>query len=365
MRSCLHRLAPAGQHLVAVGLVADVPDQAVVRRVEHVMQRDRELDRAEVGREMAAGLAHRFDAGTARSSLARAGCSSRARRQLAADLAGSRIDSMQFVARLRVRSSELAQHDEIRRAARSRQRARAEAVPAPAARPARSSAASACASATPSALDVGRLVAVARPCRRSCPASPSAPRRRARRRPPGTRDRWTWRSGRRARAPRRPERSPQRAPSTAAARISAPVLWMCMNSSSGTVSLLPTASRSIAWPPAMPREPAAAASSLHHLELDRRVVGERVPAAAGKRGFAARRRPAAPSPRRTRRGRSACRAAARRRPCTADRRAPANRRGSARPPRPPRPRAPIGACDSSPAANASSGRTRLPPPSTA
>jgi hypothetical protein len=36
-----------GQHLVRIGLVTDVPDEAVVRRVEDVVQRDREFDRAE------------------------------------------------------------------------------------------------------------------------------------------------------------------------------------------------------------------------------------------------------------------------------------------------------------------------------
>ena len=70
----LHPVAPAGQHLVAVGLVADVPDDAVVRRVEHVVQRDRQLDRAEIGREVAAGLAHRFEQELAQ--LARASCGS-------------------------------------------------------------------------------------------------------------------------------------------------------------------------------------------------------------------------------------------------------------------------------------------------
>ena len=48
-------VAAAGKNLVRIGLVADVPDQAVVRRVEHVMQRDRQLDDAEAGAEMAAG----------------------------------------------------------------------------------------------------------------------------------------------------------------------------------------------------------------------------------------------------------------------------------------------------------------------
>ena len=56
----LHALAASGQHLVTVGLVPHVPHDAVMRRVENVMQRDRELDGAEIGREMAARLAHRF-----------------------------------------------------------------------------------------------------------------------------------------------------------------------------------------------------------------------------------------------------------------------------------------------------------------
>ena len=49
-------VAPAGQDLVRIGLVADVPDQPVVRRVEDVVERDRQLDDAEPGAEMAAGL---------------------------------------------------------------------------------------------------------------------------------------------------------------------------------------------------------------------------------------------------------------------------------------------------------------------
>ena len=61
MRRRFMRLAAPGQDLVRVGLVADVPHQPVVRRVEHVMQRDGQLHRAEIGRQMAAGLAHRVD----------------------------------------------------------------------------------------------------------------------------------------------------------------------------------------------------------------------------------------------------------------------------------------------------------------
>ena len=48
-------VAPAGDDLVRIGLVADVPDQPVARRVEHVVQRHRQLDHAQPGAEMAAG----------------------------------------------------------------------------------------------------------------------------------------------------------------------------------------------------------------------------------------------------------------------------------------------------------------------
>ena len=48
-------VAAAGEDLVRIGLVADVPDQLVVGRVEHVVERDRQLDHAEAGAEMAAG----------------------------------------------------------------------------------------------------------------------------------------------------------------------------------------------------------------------------------------------------------------------------------------------------------------------
>ena len=54
-------IAPAGQYLVRIGLVADIPDQAVVGRVEDVVQRDGQLDDAEAGAEMAAGDRHCFD----------------------------------------------------------------------------------------------------------------------------------------------------------------------------------------------------------------------------------------------------------------------------------------------------------------
>ena len=48
-------VAASGQDLVRIGLMADVPNQPVVRRIENIMQRDGELDHAEAGAEMAAG----------------------------------------------------------------------------------------------------------------------------------------------------------------------------------------------------------------------------------------------------------------------------------------------------------------------
>ena len=54
-------VAAAGQDLVRVGLVADVPEDLVARRVEQAVERDRELAGAEVRAEVAADLADRVD----------------------------------------------------------------------------------------------------------------------------------------------------------------------------------------------------------------------------------------------------------------------------------------------------------------
>ena len=54
-------IAAAGEHLVRIRLMADIPHQAVVRRVEDIMQGDREFDRAEPGGEVAAHLADGVD----------------------------------------------------------------------------------------------------------------------------------------------------------------------------------------------------------------------------------------------------------------------------------------------------------------
>ena len=48
-------VAPPGENLVRIGLMADVPDDAVARRVEQVVQRDGQLDDAEPRPEVAAG----------------------------------------------------------------------------------------------------------------------------------------------------------------------------------------------------------------------------------------------------------------------------------------------------------------------
>ena len=58
------RLQPIGaarEHLVRVGLVADVPEDLVARRVEQCVQHRGQLARAEVGAEVAADLADRVD----------------------------------------------------------------------------------------------------------------------------------------------------------------------------------------------------------------------------------------------------------------------------------------------------------------
>ena len=54
-------VAPARQDLVGIGLVADVPNEAVLGRVEDVVQRDRELDDAQPGTEMSPGVGHGVD----------------------------------------------------------------------------------------------------------------------------------------------------------------------------------------------------------------------------------------------------------------------------------------------------------------
>ena len=47
-------IAPTGQHLVRIGLVADIPHQAIVRSVEYIVQCNSEFHGAQAGGEMAA-----------------------------------------------------------------------------------------------------------------------------------------------------------------------------------------------------------------------------------------------------------------------------------------------------------------------
>ena len=57
---CIWSRAP-GEDLVRVALMPDIPDDAIVRCVVQVVKRDGELDGAEAGREMAAGLGDAVD----------------------------------------------------------------------------------------------------------------------------------------------------------------------------------------------------------------------------------------------------------------------------------------------------------------
>ena len=44
-----HARAPPRQDFVPVSLVAHIPDQAIMRRIENVVQRDGQFHRAEIG----------------------------------------------------------------------------------------------------------------------------------------------------------------------------------------------------------------------------------------------------------------------------------------------------------------------------
>ena len=54
-------VAAPGEDLVRIGLMPDVPDDAVARGIEQVMQRDGQLDDAEAGTEVAARDRHSVD----------------------------------------------------------------------------------------------------------------------------------------------------------------------------------------------------------------------------------------------------------------------------------------------------------------
>src|SRR5262245_24269595 len=54
-------VAPPRQNLVGIGLVADVPDQAVVWRIENVMQRYRQFDHPEACAKMSSRCRYGVD----------------------------------------------------------------------------------------------------------------------------------------------------------------------------------------------------------------------------------------------------------------------------------------------------------------
>src|ERR1051325_9799279 len=55
------QLAPSGQNLMRVSLVAHVPDDAIARRVKSIMKRDGQFDSAQACARVAADTRHRFE----------------------------------------------------------------------------------------------------------------------------------------------------------------------------------------------------------------------------------------------------------------------------------------------------------------
>ena len=207
-----------------VGLVPDVPHDAVARRVEDVVQRDGELDGAEVRRRGGRRSAQPWSR-NARSSRATCGRSVRAsaRRASGESILGS-SGSMGAVNGAAGRSSRPVRPagGRARHSPRARRGLRRAAIP-PGASPPRAP-----------ARDVGGLVAGRVLARRLAQRVVRSPPRRARRRRPGRR------------GPRRPRRRasactsgsgsgpPHAAPSSTAAAMSAPVFLRCMASSASS-----------------------------------------------------------------------------------------------------------------------------------
>src|SRR5688572_14822104 len=54
-------VAPRGQYLVRIGLMAYIPDQSVARRIENVVQRHGQFDNAEAGSEVTSGRRNSAD----------------------------------------------------------------------------------------------------------------------------------------------------------------------------------------------------------------------------------------------------------------------------------------------------------------
>ena len=323
-----HPLAPAGQDLVRIGLVADVPDQAVVRRVEDVVQRDRQLDRAEVRREVAAGLRHASAART-RAARRRAACSSRARqaahvgrdcRSLSSSLdmcfvclSESRSTTRSASSRRLRRVGQAAAVERgVRRARAARSAWRARGVEAEHG-------------------DVGRLVVV------EVLAGGLAERRRGLGDVEDVVDDLEGEADRVAVVGQRlplARRSARRRPRPSA-RWRAAARRSCGGACRTARARRAAGRRSPGRSPG--RRPCRRGRRRAPAGAHRRACKRRRDAAVGRASAprrpapASRRRRASPGPRRTARAPSACRGAGRRRPCTACRRGRANRRGSARP----------------------------------
>ena len=91
---------PAGQQLVRIALVPDVPDELVARRVEGVVERDRQLDDAKSRADVAAGARADIDQ-TGAHVVASVRSSSRVMpRKSAGDLTRSRMDMLNRMIRL-------------------------------------------------------------------------------------------------------------------------------------------------------------------------------------------------------------------------------------------------------------------------
>ena len=321
-----HLRAPAGEDLVRVGLVADVPDDAVARRVEHVVQRDRQLDRCRGsttdGRRSARPRSARTSAARARAAAA----ASRSRRRSAGRTRRSSRAAWHQL--LRVRDALCARSTIQSASSRETPRRRDRAARAP--------------------------PALRRAAPRRAPWRAASPRQRDERRL-ALRDvlagRLAERGGRafdvehvvddlereargirvaieRARLARARAFGRKR-------RRDAPRRGSARRSSSGASFRASRAAASIADAVEVDRLPArhpAHAGRLGEQRAGCAAIGMQVARRARRtRAPAARRRREAPSLRRTRRGTSACRGATCRRPCTEDRRGSASTRGSARP----------------------------------
>src|SRR6185295_5277889 len=259
-------VAPAGQHLVRVGLVPDVPDQPVVGRVEYVVERHGELDRAEPRREVAAARGDAAYQVFAQLGAHRGQTVLRQGAQVAWQIhrtqqwkvveARGHCDA-KFTRAAWAPTPQLARA--TRKWANSRRFAKREpqGASAPMARSRRASAAARAASRPSTEGYVGLTRSASAPVRLPRVWTfPSTSRMSS----------WIWNarpisapnsaSAARCAASVRPE---EIAPNSTLARISAPVFCRCMRSTSGSPICCFTDSRSMACPPAMPRVPMASA----------------------------------------------------------------------------------------------------------